>query len=433
FRQGIEVYQARGISVEDATKEYQHDLKKQRRREKRARQAAGQARVAARKQASLEASASAAAVAAKLEESSSSMSGHQDVTMEEAEFMTLAGLTMKDVNRIRDKAAAVALNQVTMEIQTLADAEIERLAISQPPPPPPPTTLFKNDHSDDRDGAAAIQTSRTPHLMTDKKPARTTFESETSRDDTSHAAATTTTAASTIVVHEDLKSSKKGQRPLSISHMTSMDFLLKHTTVIADGNLRCYPTQPPPPSPPPTRADPTNASTITAAATAVPQTAYGGLLSLAATSFMAAGDKGVNAERRSEESNASSTETAVEGVITTPDRMNHTPTTTTATKAPSFAATAAVMIPQERIFEFETVSDDQESDDDDELDYLQVDPSADPPIRVTDDKHTEVEEDDEEAAELRELLESMTEEERSEFLRLSRSETLPSNVFLVSA
>ncbi|CAO3564212.1 unnamed protein product [Mortierella alpina] len=451
FRKGIEVYQARGISVEDATKEYQHDLKKQKRREKKARHAAEQARAAARKQASLEASASAAAAKLEVSSSSSSMSGDQDVTMEEAEvleafdyltdeefeqFMTLAGLTMKDVNRIRDKAAAVALNQVTKEIQTTADAEIERLAVSPP-------TLVKNDNSDDNDDVAATQTSRTAPSMTDKSPStplRTTFESEISHDDT--------------IVMEGLKASKKAQRPLSIPHMTSMDFLLKHTTVIGDGNLRCYPAQPP------TNADDTNASTITAA---VPQTSYGGLLSLAATPLMAAaGDKGVNAERRSEESNASSTETAVEGIVTPLNGMNHhtpmTMTTTTTKAAPSLnqmpklpittaaaaaaaapAAVVVVMVPQERIFEFETVSDDQESDDD--LDYLQVDPSADPSIRVADDddgsvehkyqQHKEVE--DEEAAELRELLESMTEEERSEFLRLSRSETLPSNVFLISA
>ncbi len=96
---------------------------------------------------------------------------------------------------------------------------------------------------------------------------------------------------------------------------------------------------------------------------------------------------------------------------------------------------------QERIFEFETVLDDQESDD--ELSYLEVDQNSDHLLQVTEDvddhvgqQHTkykrheqdEVEVEDEEAAELRELLESMTEEERSEFLRLSRSETLSTNV-----
>ncbi|KAF9940914.1 hypothetical protein BGZ67_006334 [Mortierella alpina] len=437
FRKGIEVYQARGISVEDATKEYQHDLKKQRRREKKARHAAEQARAMARKQADLEASASAAASAAPALEkiNNSSMAGDQDVTMEEAEvleafdyltdqefeqFMTLAGLTMTDVNRIRDKAAVAALDQVTKEIQTSADAEIDRLAVSPP-------ALVEND---DEKAAALKSTARPP-------PPRTTFESgASSRDDQSHA-----TAASVAI--EDLEWSKKGQRPLSLPHMTSMDLLLKHTTVIGDGNLRCYPTQPLARAVN-SRGTSTTTTAAAAAAAAMPETSYGGL-SLAATSLMTAGDKNVVTERKSEESNASSTETAVEGVVVmmTQGGMNHH-TLMTTTKVPSYkttpmapaaaAAAAAVMIPQERIFEFETVLDDQESDD--ELDYLEVDHSdVDHPIQVTDSDHAEQkrkedqDDEDEEAAELRELLESMTEEERSEFLRLSRSEELPTNVF----
>ncbi|KAF9562724.1 hypothetical protein EC968_005143 [Mortierella alpina] len=420
FRKGIEVYQARGISVEDATKEYQHDLKRQRRREKKARQAAEQARAAAKKQADLEASASAAAAAALALEKSG-MVGDQDVTMEEAEvleafdyltdqefeqFMTLAGLTMKAVNRIRDKAAMAALNQVTKEIQTAADAEIGRLAVSQPP---------ALGRSDDRDSLAG------PTLPPPPPPStlRTTFESEASHDDKSHAAAVS-------VDTEDLNLNRKGQRPLSLLHMTSMDLLLKHTTVIGDSNLRCYPTQPS------TQADNSELSTTV---TVVPEASYVGLLSLAATSLMTAGDKNVSAERKSEESNASSTETAVEGILTTVGSTDHH-TLMMKTKGPSncIAGPAAAMVmPQERIFEFETVLDDHESDDD--LDYLDVDPKDDHPIEVTVDVEAEQqqeksennEDEDEEAAELRELLESMTEEERSEFLRLSRVETLSTN------
>ncbi|KAF9953648.1 hypothetical protein BGZ72_005254 [Mortierella alpina] len=416
FRKGIEVYQARGISIEDATKEYQQDLKKQKRREKKARLAAEQARAAARKLADLEASAAAAAAAALALQASSTAAGDQDVTMEEAEvleafdyltdqefeqFMTLAGLTMKDVDRIRDKAAVAALSHVTKEIQTTADTEIER-------PEALPQSLLKNDDSTTGKRTAG--------------PPRTTFESEASQDES------LATAASVVI--EDLKMSKKGPRPLSLPHMTSMDLLLKHATVIGDGNLRCYPAQPP------THTDNKGVPTTTTAAAA--EVSYGGLLSLAAVSLMTAGDKDGMAERKSEESNASSTETAVEGVIL--NRMDRTLMTTT-TKAPSFTtkpmARPVVMMPQERIFEFETVLDDQESSDD-ELDYLEVDPSAEYPIQVTVDddveqQQTRYEEDeDEEAAELRELLESMTEEERSEFLRLSRSETLSTNV-LVSA
>lgn len=429
-RQGIEVYQARGISVEDATKKYHHDLKKQRRREKKARQAADQAadqvRAAAKKRAGLEANASAAAAAAAIALEESNTAGDQDVTMEEAEvleafdyltdqefeqFMTLAGLTMTDVNRIRDKAAVAALNQVTKEIQTTADAEIERLAVSA-------QTVVKNGSE-----VAATRTIRTADETADKSlvgpPPRTTFDCEAPLDE-SHA---------TAIVLEDSKVNKKGQRPLSIPHMTSMDFLLKNATVIGDGNLRCYPTQPP------THADNKNMSTPT---TTVAKISYDGQLSLTAAALMTAGDKNMIAERKSEESIASSTETAVEGVVTILGRVEHTTVTTTKAHtynrtpmAPAAATAAAVVMPQDRIFEFETVLDDQESDD--ELDYLEVDPRHDPPMQVTVDddveQRKEHEDEDEEAAELRELLESMTEEERSEFLRLSRSETLSTSVF----
>ncbi|KAF9291381.1 hypothetical protein BGZ68_004242 [Mortierella alpina] len=423
-RQGIEIYQARGISVEDATKKYHHDLKKQRRREKKARQAADEARAATRKREDLEASASAASAAAiALEESSTA--GDQDVTMEEAEvleafdyltdqefeqFMTLAGLTIMDVNRIRDKAAVAALNQVTKEIQTTADAEIERLAVSA-------QAVVKNGSE-----VAATRTIRTADETADKSlmgpPPRTTFDCEVSLDE-SHA---------TAIVLEDSKVNRKGQRPLSIPHMTSMDFLLKNATVIGDSNLRCYPTQPP------THADNKNMSTPT---TTVAKISYDGQLSLTAAALMTAEGKSVIVERKSEESIASSTDTAVEGVVTVLSRMDHT--TVTTTKAPTYnrtpmapeAAAAAVVMPQDRIFEFETVLDDQESDD--ELDYLEIDPKHDHPMQVTVDdsaeQRKEHEDEDEEAAELRELLESMTEEERSEFLRLSRSEALPTSVF----
>ncbi|KAF9188994.1 hypothetical protein BGZ51_000170 [Haplosporangium sp. Z 767] len=214
FRKELEVYQARGLSVEEATKEYEQDIKKQRRREKRAKKAYA----AAKKQAEIEAEA-ARAIA----------KNDGDVTMEEAEileafdyltdqefeeFMKLADLTMQDVERIREKAAAAALNQVTKDIQSAPSTSavpVETVVITGPE-----TSETKSSSS-----PISITTASASFAEGEEKPKAMTSDS----------------------LELSAVQGRKS-RPTSLPHMTSMDLLFKNATVIGDSNLRCYPTRP---------------------------------------------------------------------------------------------------------------------------------------------------------------------------------------------
>ncbi|KAF9345998.1 hypothetical protein BGX26_002530 [Mortierella sp. AD094] len=221
LRKDIEIYQSRGLSAEEAMEQREVDLKKKKRREKRAR-AAALAKAAAAAQAELEMAAAAAAARDK-----------ENVTMEEAEileafdyltdqefeeFMSLAGLTMQDVERIREKSAAAALNQVTKDIQSVDKVK----------------TVSKSEASQAPESSVALGK---PVVTVTSDP--TIAESRVSEASAFGDAYGSTIGAESVM--------RQKPRPTSILHMTSMDLLIKNANMIGDSNLRCYPIQIPSP------------------------------------------------------------------------------------------------------------------------------------------------------------------------------------------
>ncbi|KAG0009901.1 hypothetical protein BGZ80_001952 [Entomortierella chlamydospora] len=222
LRKDIEVYQSRGLSAEEAMEQREADLKKKKRREKRAR-AAVLAKAAAAAQAEREMAAAAAAARDKA-----------NVTMEEAEileafdyltdqefeeFMSLASLTMQDVERIREKSAAAALNQVTKDIQSVDMAK----------------TVLKAEMSQIPESSMAIG-----------KPAATVTSDTITAEPRDPEVATFEDAYDSATDAEPVMRHKP--RPSSILHMNSMDLLIKNANIIGDSNLRCYPVQTPGPT-----------------------------------------------------------------------------------------------------------------------------------------------------------------------------------------
>ncbi|KAG0032394.1 hypothetical protein BGZ81_011004 [Podila clonocystis] len=209
LRKELEVYLAKGLSQEEATKEREMDIKKEKRKAKKAKQAAlarHQAEEAAVRAARAAVEASEAAEMAKV----APVKEATDVTMEEAEileafdylsdqefaeFMELAGLTMVEVDRLREKSAKAALSQITKDIHRSGNLNKEGSSTTAPDPP-----------------AASTGTRVVPTTTT------------------------TTTTTTTIMTEEPEK------RQFNLPHMTSMDLLIKNATVIGDSNLRCYPS-----------------------------------------------------------------------------------------------------------------------------------------------------------------------------------------------
>ncbi|KAF9437896.1 hypothetical protein BGZ76_010678 [Entomortierella beljakovae] len=211
LRKDIEVYLSRGLSAEEAMEQRKVDLKKKKRNEKRAKAAA---------LAHAEADAKA-----ELEKESARI--HKEVTMEEAEileafdyltdvefeeFLSLAGLTMQDVEKIREKDAAAALKQVTEDIQSI-DRTKPAASVAQLTQKPEPVVP-----------SAPAPKMKEPEVIPIINSFGDAFNSKLESDNTSQ--------------------QKSKSRPTSISHMTSMDLLIKNANIIGDSNLRCYPIPP---------------------------------------------------------------------------------------------------------------------------------------------------------------------------------------------
>ncbi|KAF8983486.1 hypothetical protein BGZ46_010161 [Entomortierella lignicola] len=217
LRKDIEIYQSRGLSAEEAIVQREADIKKRKRREKRAR-AEALARAEAAAQAKLEMEAAVAEARRK-----------ENVTMEEAEileafdyltdeefkeFMTLAGLTMQDVERIREKAAKAALDKITKDIQS----------------------------ADNSKSTLKTETGHTPEPTTNHGNPVIAINPDLTNTDPTILQATFGDGYSNNAVLEP--AGRQKDRPNSISHMTSMDLLLRNANMIGDSNLRCYPIQP---------------------------------------------------------------------------------------------------------------------------------------------------------------------------------------------
>lgn len=188
LRKEIEVYQNKGLSIEEAHQQREIDMKKQRRREKRAK-------AAARAQAEAEAQSALQSEGITMEEAEILEAFDYLTDREFQEFIALAGLTMQDVERIRQRASAAALSQVTKDIQS-ANVKPEAVEVVVTEPTETASMTFGSAYSKDSEP--------------------TTWQK---------------------------------RRPASIPHISSMDLLIKNASVIGDADLRCFPA-------PPTPADP---------------------------------------------------------------------------------------------------------------------------------------------------------------------------------
>ncbi|KAG0220614.1 hypothetical protein BGX31_010808 [Mortierella sp. GBA43] len=425
-RKELEGYLSKGLSLQEATETREADLKKQKRKEKRAKQAA-LAKAEAEKEA-----AAAAAVADAIAQHGLLPGVGTELTVEEAEiletfdylsdqefqeFMEIAGLTSADVDRIRAKAAALSLSKVTQDIQNVqADnlAEADNLD----------GAVKDTKSKDGQDGSVApLPGSESPVLEPMKSFDNNEDLSESSTDESSAPAERT------------------NNRPFRIPHMTSMDLLFKHASVVGDANLRLYPTRPSSPTISDYESD----------------TMHGGLLSRAASVMRA---RTVNEDGDDEMDDEDSGEDAPIVRHNLTPIVPYAPRPTLATKSQMVSAplsptqdrsreqqdmdqitpvqqinnhqfrrpmqTVSMEPPTNNVFEFETVADYEEEIEEDEQ-VVEV------PVHIgsTAIKGNEAVETEEEA-ELRELLESMSEEERIEFLRLSNPESMPLPQLLVS-
>ncbi|KAF9350898.1 ATP-dependent Lon protease pim1 [Mortierella sp. AD094] len=393
FRKELEVYQAKGHSFEDAIKARESDIKQQRRKEKRAKKAA-LAKAEAEREAA--AAAAAAAVADSIAQHGLTHSEGKELTMEEAEileafdylsdeefqeFKELAGLTDEDIEAIRAKAVALSLSKVTHDIQNL-DVDTVSAPISVVP-----EAIEK----------ALRRISVVPQSASADSNAPESTGSFDEGDDI---------ATEAHAVHNPVRSSN---RPFNIPHMTSMDLMFKHASVVGDANLRLYPTRPSSPTISDYESD----------------SMHGGLLSRAASVMRARsrGDYDDDCEDQEMDDEDYIVEVPTVRHPTVP-AIPYSTRPTAASKSISYATTPMQMqynvresqeiyieAPQQQInnhqyhqtkneFAFETIVVDYEDEEDEEM------------------------QETEEEAELRELLESMSEEERHEFLRLSNQESM---------
>ncbi|KAF9349154.1 hypothetical protein BGX34_002008 [Mortierella sp. NVP85] len=408
-RKELEVYVSRGLSLEDAMHTRETDLRKQKRKEKRAKRAA-----LAKAEAEREAAA-AAAVADAIAQYGLHGSG-AELTDEEAEilesfdylsdeeireFMEMAGLTTADVERIRAKAAAISLIKLTRDIQSVqADSPAAR----------------ESSKKQDVKGKASQRNSIIVVGLTPDSPVVEPTKTFENPDDSSSESTT----------EEDTASSEHtNNRPFRIPHMTSMDMLFKHASAVGDANLRLYPTRPSSPTISDYESD----------------SMHGGLLSRAA-SVMRHRAMHEDEDDCEMDDNDSADSPVVHHTLPIAPIASRP---MLVTKTPSMAGplsprdvqdmyqiapeqqfnnhsfrrsmqTVAMEPPKANALQYETVIADEKREE----------------IRTVPASGNVALEETEEEAELRELLEAMSEEERVEFLRLSKQDSMPMPQLLVS-
>ncbi|KAF8936053.1 hypothetical protein BGZ58_004648 [Dissophora ornata] len=415
FRMELEVYQAKGLSFKEATEAREADLKKQKRRERRAKQAA-LAKAEAEKEA-----AAAAAVADAIAQRGLTHSAGEEMTMEEAEileafdylsdeefqeFLEMAGLTAEDIEVIRAKAVALSLSKVTQDIQNVA---IEIVSAPVPAISEPKSVNRKRD-------SIIFVRANSPNAQSHADEPVQPFPDG---EDFAEASSSTNGNASA----RDTRASNN--RPFNIPHMTSMDLMFKHASVVGDANLRLYPTRPSSPTVSDYESD----------------SMHGGLLSRAA-SVMRSRNRYEDDEDNCEDGEMADGDD--EDSFEAP--LDHHPIA----PAPVIPY-AARPAPVAKTMSFESASDSRIGQGavgfqeryqraDQILPQQQINNYQPYPrqsvvktimdfeeevVVMSDDKDEEDnEEETEEEAELRELLESMSEEERTEFLRLSNQEDI---------
>ncbi|KAF9436804.1 hypothetical protein BGZ76_002946 [Entomortierella beljakovae] len=403
FRKELEIYLAKGCSFEEAINAREVDLKQQKRREKRAKLAA-----LAKAEAEREAAA-AAAVADAIAQRGLPLS-EEDMTEEEEEileafdylsdeefqeFMELAGLTLQDVEAIRAKAATLSLRMVTHDIQTLEspdDRALKRLSMV--------SVRRLSMISVKRYSIIPQATSIEP---VPELPAKYIAEED---DEEVEEEEEEDVVIQESHVEQDVTHSNN--RPFKIPHMTSMDLMFKHASIVGDANLRLYPTRPSSPTISDYESD----------------SMHGGLLSRAA-SVMRHHHMHDGEEDYDDEDDEMEDE---EYVVQVPTVSQAAPSVPYSTRPSVSSKSIPTQMhygarepqdiyneaPQQQInnhqhritnneYSFETIIVDYED---------------------TEEETEVVKQETEEEAELRELLESMSEEERTEFLRLSKPDSI---------
>ncbi|KAF9924419.1 hypothetical protein FBU30_005623 [Linnemannia zychae] len=426
-REALAVYLEKGLTFEEALEARETDVKKQKRKEKRAQQKA-----LAKAEAEREAAA-AAAIADAISQrgwNNGNASSKTELTDEEAEileafdylsdkefqeFMDLAGLTMDDVQAIRDKSVADSVSKVANDIVKGPAAPISEDAVA--PEVPAPLSYNNESESLDDDEEEELVLNRQRRRQASLVPQ---------------------------AVSADVRTEP---RPFRIPHMTSMDLLFKHASVVGDANLRLYPTRPSSPTVSDYESDSMHGGLLSRAAsvmrnhhngvdcdddededlpassaalrysmpimnTTSPAIPYAARPSAKANSHMSSPISTVGPFRQEPQ----------EMVLNAPQQQmnNHSHHKQLQTVAAA-ATAAAVPAPVPTVasqFEFMTVVDYS----DEEVDELYEEEES-VVVFVTEQPKAAISVETEEEAELRELLESMSEEERSEFLRLSHQDT----------
>ncbi|KAF9099044.1 hypothetical protein BGX23_004286 [Mortierella sp. AD031] len=452
FRKELEVYLSKGLTKEEAVKEREQDERRRKRNEKRAKLAAQALRVREAEKAEAERQAIREQELLKvmtMEETEVLEAFDYLTDAEFEEFMALAGLTHEDVERIREKSAAAALDQVTEDIHASDRVQAAAASSSSTSVSVPEVVVVSTEiesveivTKDPMFAPAEVVSTVPPAEVKVDEEFKSEVENREVKVEAIVAAAATAAATTTISSPASLTEQRK--RYISPQHMTSMELLIKNTAVIGDSNLRCYPV-------PPTQS-------FVVAASAAGAVVTGGLLSQAATVMATIPvDQQVEVEEIEEVEKVTSRELGMSGnrssvslLITKGiphlEQQQNTDddnedeeedyyeaieyvTATTSTTTVTTTTSGNV-----QIFELETVVEDVVDaptntaidSDDEELEFLDVDQT---PSGWSDEEGK-----DEEAAELRELLESMTPEERCEFFRLSRqdSTTLSATTFVAA-
>ncbi|KAI9233443.1 MAG: hypothetical protein BYD32DRAFT_440107 [Podila humilis] len=399
LRKELEPYLARGLSFEEAAEVRSDDLRRQKRRERRAKKAA-----LAKEEAERESAAAAAAAAVAAHKDMATQ--NEELSMEEAEileafdyladdefeeFMALAGLTPEDVDKIRSKFAALSLAKVTNDIQNVSQAQVH---IQVPMEEAMDIVPQDNHHQSDSDSDDSIASHEYSH------DGDSTDISEFSGKDN----------------QLRVPSERDNGRPFNIPHMTSMDMLFKHANAVGDANLRLYPTRPSSP-------DMSDYGS---------EIGHGGLLSRAASVMAVRFKDEIEEDEVHEEISSIASEPRQEEQAVLARSMD-APVTVNKTSYASSECQGRVTldVPQQQVNNHVHRLSLQSQQ------ILSSMPSPPMPARPTgqfafetvvyevedsDDEYTLTQEEEEEAAELRELLESMTETERAEFLRLSNQD-----------
>ncbi|KAF9576292.1 hypothetical protein EC968_009266 [Mortierella alpina] len=424
IREELEVYQARGLELEEAIQARDGDIRRQRRKERRAKLAALAEAEAEREAA---AAAAAAAVAGAIAQNGLSLNESGELTAEETEileafdyltdaefqeFMELAGLSPEDVESLQAKAAALSLTKVTCEIEDMQVTE-SKLELQTS------ATVISHEEMDDAPGAMHRQ----------------------SFDDGEDMLESPMTVSGPSERHEERHSTSQ------LRHMTSMDMLFKHASVVGDANLRLYPTRPSSPTISDYESDSMHGGLLSRAASvmrtytrddeddvcddeddeetmyepsvrhslvfAFPFPSRSLLAAKSVPQFVAAPALGPKAQEQQE-----MVLIVPQQQINNYQHVRQPQAMTTLIAAADVNANEAVPErPVNHAFEFETIVDYEVDDDDADEEEEDEHPLA-----------MLVVEETEEETELRELLESMSEEERSEFLRLSNQESMASHM-----